>query len=423
MNKHQLPIGGKKRRLEETSHSVQLKKVKLNARLPFKNNCNILIELPSKAYHLPQYEKYIQKIEDTSYIFVNKKTSPNELISLLTGFYKDEKYIKCNLVLDNYHSDFTKPFHRYNKIKIVKSLMSELILSPRYDIYNLKIGKNNIDSIISLIHAIKFTKRKTDFLDDFKRLFKSAETADNADNYSKTVELELSYKSSNVQSILKDLLKSHKKQAINTIKLKEKQALDKLTKQKERRKRLEEKKRLSVTKEKLKKPVIVATQKPESLPETSIEEKSITVEKSTPHVEQKPAQNTASEPEEETLTEEELDKHALLTITKNMTALTTLKKTKPYKIVKIFIRLPIKKYSTTIINELISSNKTSANIVIVSYINLQDTKVFFKNELKMKALGDSTEREFKVLAIGGGINDVLITLTDIRKNMMLKMTR
>jgi len=106
-----------------------------------------------------------------------------------------------------------------------------------------------------------------------------------------------------------------------------------------------------------------------------------------------------------------------------MTALTTLKKTKPYKIVKIFIRLPIKKYSTTIINELISSNKTSANIVIVSYINLQDTKMFFKNELKMKALGDSTEREFKVLAIGGGINDVLITLTDIRKNMMLKMTR
>lgn len=60
---------------------------------------------------------------------------------------------------------------------------------------------------------------------------------------------------------------------------------------------------------------------------------------------------------------------------------------------------------------------------MVSYINLQDTKVFFQNELKMKELSDSTEREFKVLAIGGGINDVLITLTTIRKAMMMKMAK
>ena len=279
-----------------------------------------------------------------------------------------------------------------------------------------------VSSIIPLIHSINFTKRKTVFLEDFKKLFNTGNPIDDSE-YTEIVEIDLAYKSSDAQSILKNLITKHKKQAINTIKLKEKQAFEKLVKQKEKRERLEKKKIARLAKQKLKKLEEKVVRKVDKVPEIIVKENSKITKIPTSTVETSPVQIPINEVKEEVLTDEELDKHALMTITKNMTTLTSLKKTKPYKIVKIFIKLPIKKFPTTAINEIIANNKTSANIVMVSYINLQDTKLFFKNELKMKELGDSTEREFKVLAIGGGINDVLITLGDIRKALMVKMAK
>lgn len=412
----------KGKRKIERSVSNNTKKVKHNPRPPFKNNTNLLIEIPSGEYNFIQYEKYICKILGTSYIFINKSLNPNDLISILNIVYKNSRYIKCNIIIDNYYSDFTKPFHHYKSIRIVKCLMSEIILSSRYDLYNVKIKNTAIESIIPLIQSINFKKRKTDFLSDFKKLFDKSQNKTLPSDHIKETTVNLEYKTADVQNVLKGLIQKYRKESIDTIKLKEKQVLEKLLKQKERRKRIDEKRKMS-TKEKPKKTEIVEVKTVEPVPKGDIKEKSVDAEKAIPRQEKVVKPQVAPKPIHEVLTDEELDKHALLTITKNMTTLTTLKKTKPYKIVKIFIRLPIKKFSTVIINDLINSNKTSANIVMVSYINLQDTKVFFQNELKMKELSDSTEREFKVLAIGGGINDVLITLTTIRKAMMMKMAK
>lgn len=411
----------KGKRKIERSVSSNTKKIKHNPKPPFKNNCNLLIEIPSGQHNYIQYEKHICSMAGTDYIFIDKSLNPNDLISLLNIIYKNSKYIKCNIIMDSYYSDFTKPFHHYKSIRIVKCLMSEIILSPRYDLYNVKINKNAIDSIIPLIQSINFKKRKTNLLMDFKMLFDSSQNKSLLSEHIKETNVKLQYKTSHVQNVLKTLIQKYRKKSVDTVKLKEKQVLDKLLNQKERRKRIDEKRKISA-KEKPKKTDVPEVKAVEPVQKNDIKEELVAVKNVKPkEVVAKP--KVTPEPIYEALTDEELDKHALLTITKNMTTLTTLKKTKPYKIVKIFIRLPIKKFSTVIINDLINSNKTSANIVMVSYINLQDTKVFFQSELKMKEISDSTEREFKVLAIGGGINDVLITLANIRKAMMMKMAK
>lgn len=412
----------KGKRKIERSVSNNTKKVKHNPKSPFKNNCNLLIEIPSYEHNSVQYERHVCNISGTTYIFVDSSLSPNDLLSMLNTVHKNCKYIKCNIIIDSYYSDFTKTFHHYKSIKIVKCLMSEIILSSRFDLYNVKIKNTAIDSIIPLIQSINFKKRKTDFLLDFKRVFDPSHNKSSSSKHIKEITVKLEYKTGDAQNVLKTLIRKYRKEFIDTVKLKEKQVFDKLLKQKERRKRIDEK-RKTFAKEKPKKTEVVEVKAVDPLVKNDIEEKSVDVRKVIPKQEETVNPQETPEPIHESMTDEELDKHSLLTITKNMTTLTTLKKTKPYKIVKIFIRLPIKKFSTVIINDLIDSNKTSANIVMVSYINLQDTKVFFQNELKMKELSDSTEREFKVLAIGGGINDVLITLTNIRKAMMLKMAK
>lgn len=410
---------GKRKLVHNPSNNS--KKVKYNPKPPFKKNCNLLIELPSGEFNFGQYEKYTCTIQGTQYVFISNAMDPNSLISILNIVFRDSRHIKCNIIIDNYHSDFTKPFHYYKSIRIVKCLMSEIILSPRYDLYNVKIKKPAIGSIISLIQSINFKKRKTDLLMDFKKLFDTSQNKSLNSEHIKETNIKLQYKSSNVQNLLKNVIQKYRKESIDSMKLKEKQVLDKMVKQKERRKRIDEKKKTLATKKP--KQIIIDVKTVDPLPNIDRKETPVAMEKSIPKLEQKIIKQVTPEAIHDVLTDEELDKHALLTITKNMTTLTTLKKTKPYKIVKIFVRLPIKKFSTVMINDLISKNKTSANIVMVSYINLQDTKVFFQNELKLKELSDSTEREFKVLAIGGGINDVLITLTDIRKAMMMKMAK
>lgn len=121
--------------------------------------------------------------------------------------------------------------------------MSEIILSPRYDLYNVKIKNTAIESIIPLIQSINFKKRKTDFLSDFKKLFDKSQNKTLPSDHIKETTVNLEYKTADVQNVLKGLIQKYRKESIDTIKLKEKQVLEKLLKQRKEERELMRKER------------------------------------------------------------------------------------------------------------------------------------------------------------------------------------
>ncbi|OBA27176.1 hypothetical protein HANVADRAFT_2006, partial [Hanseniaspora valbyensis NRRL Y-1626] len=274
------------------------------------------------------------------------------------------------------------------------------------------------------------------FIEVYKKILISKEENNNPDL------IELDFANEIKEPDINSVVNSYRKQLINIIKVQEQVAENKINKLIEKRKQLE----LRKEKRRLKKKVKTTTKLENKVEPVEQSENIQAKEKSEQNIEpipKKQAKNngitsdvdskekTISKTESEEIPTEikneiivplqDIFKCSLLTVTKTISSLTTTKKLKPYKIVKSYIKLPIKLYDNTSLNELIDNSKYSTNIIVLSYINVSVSDLYFINELNINPLPGNYEREFKILSIGGGINDSLRTLADIKKDLMIKI--
>lgn len=425
-----------KRKLESTNENNRdIKKRRLNPYKQFHKKFNVLIELLNIDNGIKDMT-YILNINNKQFIHVNSTIEPEYLLTMLNGIYKNRKHIQLNLIINNKNSDFTQTFNKFKHLTIVKCLLSDIIVSPQYSIFNIKSKTENISQLINLLYTLKFNKKDEKFIEVFKKILISKEENNNPDL------IELDFANEIKEPDINSVVNSYRKQLINIVKVQEQVAENKINKLIEKRKQLELKKEKRLLKKKVKittklENKVEPVEQPENIQAKEKSEQNIAPipkkqDKSndiTSDVESK--EKTSSKAESEEIPTEikneivvplqDIFKCSLLTVTKTISSLTTTKKLKPYKIVKSYIKLPIKLYDNTSLNELIDNSKYSTNIIVLSYINVSVSDSYFINELNINPLPGNYEREFKVLSIGGGINDSLRTLADIKKDLMIKI--
>lgn len=412
-----------KRKLTASNENTfDTKKRKLNPFKPFNDKCNLLIEL-LKLDDCEDTKKYSIVIERKKYLYINSKMDPETFSINLKNIYKNHKYIQCNLILNNQIADFTQTFNKFKYLNIIKSLLSEIIISPCYSIYNIKLKPQHVSQLLKLINTIKFKSKDEKFISLFKKVAASKKDEKGTDV------IELDFTSALKKFNTNHIVQGYRKQLINIVKLQEKAAENRVKRTFEKREilKLRKQRRLEKAKEKptntdrmnVVLPVeaktetrVVKTQHSDVAAEVVTKAQSVNKveEKLITHINDK-----------NVLSVQEIFKYSLLTINKTITSLNNIKKLKPYKVVKTYVKLPITLYDNSSLNELKNTSKYSTNIIILSYINVSVSDSYFTDDLNVDALAGDSEREFKVLSIGGGINDSLRTLTDIKRDLMTKI--
>ncbi|XBW36454.1 hypothetical protein QEN19_002032 [Hanseniaspora menglaensis] len=401
------------------------KKQKVNPYRAFPKNCNIFLEL-LKVETCSSDISGVIKLDDKYYIHITATSDAEALVRILTDLYKDKTIIRINLIINSKKSNFSQPFSKFKHLQIVKCLLSEIILTSQHSIYNVKLKNKKIYQLLNLINTIKFKQEDSRFVETFKKLIVKKETED-------CDIINLNFDSQIQNTRVDSVLSAYRKQLINVVKVQRQVAADKLKEIENKKEKLDIKKKNKLLKPKKKKiseqivkPVDTVVDKyqnttaADKLSTSTVQIVSSSIE--TVGLDVKNPEKVEVETKEETIvSESDLFKHSLLTVTKTISSLTSLKKLKPYKIVNIYVKLPIKLYENAYLNNLIDASKYSTNIIILSYINVSVSDTYFVDELKISKLPSSADREFKVLSIGGGINDSLRSLMDIKKDLMIKI--